>query len=162
MNEIFERRSIRKFQDRPVAPEQIERLLRAAMAAPTARDAREWDFVVVTDRALIARLAQVHPYTGCAAQAPVVFVPVAARESEFWQQDLGASVQNLLLEARHLGLGGVWMGIAPMTERMAAVAAILGLPEGVRPFCILPVGWPAEEKPPRGLWEPEKVHYNGW
>ena len=162
MNEIFERRSIRKYQARAVEADKVELLLRAAMAAPTARDAREWAFVVVTDRALLEKLSRVHAYTGCAAEAPLAIVPVAAGKSSFWQQDLGASVQTLLLEARSLGLGGVWMGIAPSPERMADVSAILSLPEDVRPFAIVPIGYPAEEKPPRGLWEPEKVHYNGW
>ena len=75
MNEIFSRVSIRKYEDRPVEEEKIERLLRAAMAAPSTANQQPWEFYVVTDRAKIEELSKVTPFTGAAAGAPVVFVP---------------------------------------------------------------------------------------
>lgn len=166
MKEIFERRSVRQYEDRPVPPELTERLLRAAMAAPTARDAREWAFVAVTDPVLREKLGRVHLYAGPAGRAPLVIVPVGdLREKpvdDYWQQDLAACTQNLLLEAQHLGLGAVWMGIAPGEDRMAAVADILGLPVRVLPFALIAVGWPAEQREPRDNWTPDAVHHDRW
>lgn len=74
MNSIFHRVSIRKFQDKPVEPEKIETLLRAAMAAPSARNQQPWEFYVVTNKDLIQKLSTVSPYAGCAKDAPVLIV----------------------------------------------------------------------------------------
>ncbi|MBO7726123.1 MAG: nitroreductase family protein, partial [Thermoguttaceae bacterium] len=67
MNEIFKRVSIRKFEDRPIEPEKIEAILRAAMAAPSAGNQQPWEFYVVRNREKIAELAKSHEYAGCAA-----------------------------------------------------------------------------------------------
>ena len=74
MDSIFHRVSIRKFQDKPVEPEKIEKLLRAAMAAPSAGNQQPWEFYVVINRDLIQKLAATSPYTGCAKNAPVLIV----------------------------------------------------------------------------------------
>ena len=80
MDSIFHRVSIRKFQDKPVEPEKIEKLLRAAMAAPSAGNQQPWEFYVVTDKEKILELSKATPYSGCAAGAPVVIVPVYRKE----------------------------------------------------------------------------------
>ena len=74
MDSIFHRVSIRKFQDKPVEPEKIEKLLRAAMAAPSAGNQQPWEFYVVTNRDLIQKLSATSPYAGCAKNAPVLIV----------------------------------------------------------------------------------------
>ena len=79
MNSIFHRVSIRKFQDKPVEPEKIETLLRAAMAAPSARNQQPWEFYVVTNKDLIQKLSTVSPYAGCAKDAPALMGSIAQR-----------------------------------------------------------------------------------
>ena len=81
------------------------------------------------------------------------------RFPEYWQQDLGACTQNLLLEAEHQGLGAVWMGIAPLEERMRAVAEILGLGEGLQAFALVAVGYPAEKAAPHDRFDPSRVQW---
>ena len=128
MDSIFHRVSIRKFQDKPVEPEKIEKLLRAAMAAPSAGNQQPWEFYVVTNRDLIQKLAATSPYTGCAKNAPVLIVS-AYREDVIFpmyaQIDLSIANENLWLETDALGLGGVWLGIAPIEERMHEVESVL-------------------------------------
>ena len=74
MDAIFHRMSIRKYQEKPVEPEKIEKLLRAAMAAPSAFNQQPWEFYVIRNKEKIGKLSTVTPYTGCAVHAPLVFV----------------------------------------------------------------------------------------
>lgn len=116
MNSIFHRVSIRKFQDKPVEPEKIETLLRAAMAAPSARNQQPWEFYVVTNKDLIQKLSTVSPYAGCAKDAPVLIVSAYREDAispAYAQIDLSIANENIWLEADALSLGGVWLGIAP-------------------------------------------------
>lgn len=166
MEEIFERRSVRTFLDRPVEPEKVELLLRAAMAAPSAGNQREWRLIAVTERRLLEELSRVSPYAGCAANAPLAVVVLGDLSGmdhpDFWELDLAACTQNLLLEAVHLGLGAVWLGIAPLQERMEKVSGLFGLPETVRPFAVVAAGYPAKPPVPKDRWEPQKAFYNGY
>ena len=150
ISNLFARRSVRRFEERPVSEEQVQLLLQAAMAAPSAGNRRPWHFVVVTDPATRARLADSSPYAGMVAQAPLCLAPcgepalgIPARP-EYWVQDVAAATENILLAAVGLGLGAVWCGIYPMEERVALARQILGAPEGVVPFAYIAIGYPAE------------------
>ena len=158
---IKSRRSIREYTAEPVRPEQVQAMLEAAMAAPSGMDTRPWEFVVVTDAEKRRQLAQTHRYSGMAASAPVVFV-VCGREgaSRYWVEDCSAATENLLLEAVSLGLGGVWVAVYPTPERETHVRQVLGLPADVRPLCMVPVGHPAELRPPRTKFDAARVHYD--
>lgn len=166
MNSIFKRRSIRKYEEKSVENEKIHLLLKAAMSAPTARNQREWEFVVVTDPEILRELSQASPYAKPTAAAPLAIVPLANTErmngTAYLEQDLGAAVENILIEAEELSLGAVWMGIMPREERMARVSEVLKLPEHVVPFAIVAVGYPAEVREAGERYEEERVHYNGY
>ena len=162
MNEIFHRISVRKYEDRAVEPEKIEQLLRAAMAAPSACNQQPWEFFVVTNREVIEQLSKATPFTGCAKGAPVVIVTAYREECRvpmFAQIDMSIAMENLWLEADSLGLGGVWMGIAPMEARMKHVEELLHMPAGLHAFGLFPVGYPAESRPQQDRYDPERVHY---
>lgn len=111
MNAIFQRISVRKYQNRPVEPEKIDKILRAAMAAPSAGNQQPWEFYVVRNPATIQELSQCSPYAGCAANAPVVLVPCLKKEGLRFpilgEIDLAIASENILLEITELGLGGV-------------------------------------------------------
>ena len=156
---IKARRSIRKYTPEPVSDEQLQALLEAAMASPSASNRQPWEFVVVRDGALRQALSQVHQWAYMAAQAPVVIV-VCGREdvSRHWVEDCSAATENLLLAVTTLGLGAVWVGIHPDAEREAKVRRILRLPERLRVLCLVPLGHPAEKHPPRTQYDPAKVH----
>ena len=79
-NSIFHRTSVRQYEDRPVEKEKVGLMLRAAMAAPSAMNQQPWEYYVVTRREMIGRLAESTPYTGCAKEAPLVFVACYRRE----------------------------------------------------------------------------------
>ena len=152
MNAIFHRVSIRQYQDKPVEQEKIVTMLRAAMAAPSACNQQPWEYYVVTNKEKIQELSQTSPYATCAKNAPLVFV-ACYRKTEgiiaplYREIDLSASVENLLLEEDELGLGAVWMGIAPQEDKMEAVRQVIDLPEKLAAFALISCGYPAEERP---------------
>ena len=158
---IQKRRSIRKYTPEPIADADIQSMLEAAMAAPSASNIKPWEFVVVRDRELCRRLAETHQYSKMAAEAAVVFV-ICGREGEsrHWVEDTSAATQNLLLAAAGLGLGAVWVAVYPHVEREEYVRNLLGIPSGRRILCLVPAGHPAEAKPPRSQYDPSKVHYD--
>jgi len=160
---IQSRRSIRKYTSEPITDADVQTMLEAAMAAPSASNIKPWEFVVVRERALCRKLADTHAYSKMAADAAVVFV-ICGRESasHHWVEDTSAATQNLLLAAAGLGLGAVWIACYPSVEREAYVRQVLGLPDSLRVLCLVPAGHPAEEKAPRTQFDPERVHYDGY
>lgn len=166
MNAIFARRSIRKYTDKVVSDELIEQILRAGMAAPSARDEQPWHFIVIDDRVILDEIPKFHHYSQMlkeAGHAIVVCGDIPAQKSEkYWVQDCSAAAQNMLLMATELGLGSVWLGVYPDEERVKALKVLLDLPENVMPLCILPIGYPAETKKPVDRFDTSKIHRNRW
>ena len=157
---VLQRRSIREYTPTPVTDEQIEAMLQAAMAAPSANDVRPWAFVVVRDPERRLALAQAHQWSAMCAEAPVVFAVLGNPDSsDHWVEDCSAATENLLLTVAALGLGGVWVGIYPRTQREDHVRQALDIPEPWRVLCLAPVGEPAAAKPPRTRYEASKVHH---
>ena len=164
IDNLFARRSIRKYTAEPVTDVQVETLLQAAMAAPSASDRKPWHFVVVRDAATRAALVEAHPYAKMLTQSPVCIVPCGDTtiDADFWAQDLSAATENILLAATGLGLGTVWCGVHPREDRAAEVRRILGIPEGVVPLCLIAVGHPDESKEPRTQYDAARVHNERW
>lgn len=167
MQEIFNRRSIRKFKDQAVEPEKIDKLLRAAMQAPSAANQQPWEFIVIQDKERLHEVSQISPYAKPAAGSAVTFV-LLANEKELkvptgWEEDMSAAAQNILLEAVYLGLGGVWFGVATSDAVSDQVRSLFELPEHIRPFALISVGYPDGQKNEFiDRYKEEKVHYEKW
>lgn len=148
MENIFTRRSIRKYENRQVEKEKIEKLMRAAMQAPSAGNQQPWEFLVIENKESLVKLSKVSPYAGMLAEAPLAIIVLSNAEKmrfpEYWQQDLSAATQNILLEAVELGLGSVWLGISPLKEREDFIKEIFNLPPQITPFNIIVLGYPSE------------------
>ena len=67
--------------------------------------------------------------------------------------------ENMWLETDSLGLGGVWLGIAPMRERMDKVAEILELPDCLEAFSIFVLGYPAEQRQQKDRFDESRIHF---
>ena len=162
MNSLYHRVSIRKYQDKPVEKEKIIAILRAAMQAPSAGNQQPWEFFVVTDKKKLEALSKVHPYSGMVKDAPVAIV--SAYRKECWmpayaQIDLSIAMENLWLETDAQGLGGVWLGIAPLEDRMKDVEDIVGIPDTLRAFAVFPLGYPAEERMQQDRFDASRIHW---
>jgi nitroreductase len=167
MKAIFNRRSIRKYKDKSVEREKIEKLLRAAMQAPSAGNQQPWEFIIVEDKERLKKLSEVNPYSKMVANSAVTFVLLSKKEGVMVplciQQDMGAAAENLLLEAVELELGAVWLGIAPIQERMNYIKNMFGLPEGIEPFALIPVGYPDGQKNEFvDRFDATRIHYENW
>jgi nitroreductase len=156
------RRSVRNFQPRDVPDELVERLLEAAILAPSAGNLQPWHFIVVRNDAAKRALARAAGGQGFVAEAPVAIVVCAdAQRSSrgygqrgvtlYCLQDTAAAIENLLLAVAALGLGACWVG----AFNEAAAAAALKLAAHLRPVAIVPIGYPAEKlgaRTPRRPW----------
>jgi nitroreductase len=160
---IFRRRSIRQYTGEPVSQADIQSLLDAGMAAPSASNQKPWHFVVVTDRAMLRALAEAHPFGKMIARAGVgIAVCGDPAISDWWVQDCAAATENILVAAAGLGLGGVWLGCHGRPEREQAVRDVLGIPAQAGVLSLLSIGHPAEEKEARTQYDPQRVHADRW
>jgi len=167
MKEIFNRRSIRKFEDRPVEQEKIDKLLRAAMQAPSAANQQPWEFIVVENKDNLKTLSLTTPYSKPVADSAVTLV-LLGNSNDFkvptgWQQDMGAAAQNILLEATHLELGAVWLGVATADVAIDYIKNLYNLPENIKPFAMIAIGYPNGQKNEFvDRYVAAKVHYEKW
>ncbi|OWT32332.1 nitroreductase family protein [Methanobrevibacter sp. 87.7] len=158
------RRSIRKYQDKEVEDEKIDKILHAAMQAPGSRlGAEPWEFLVIKNKDTLKKIGEIKPRV---SDAPVAIILLANMEKSFykqvWQQDMSAAAENMLLEAVNLGLGALWNGVAPIDDRMQKIADIIGVDnENIKPFCIITLGYPGEgfENKFMDKYDESKIHY---
>lgn len=160
------RRSMRSFTAEPVPREMLERVIRAAMLAPSAGNQQPWHFIIVTDKEKMARVPNFHPYCKMITKAPAAIIicgePEGLKWPTFWVQDCSAAAQNLLLAARDLGLGTVWTGVYPEEDRVAGARKLFSIPDTIVPFAIIPIGWPDGEFKAMNRFQPERIHDNSW
>lgn len=162
---INTRRSIRVYDTtKEVTDEQIEKILKAGMQAPGSRlGAEPWEFIVIRDKDMLLKISKIKPRV---KTAPVAILLVANIERAFykahWQQDMSAACENMLLEAVHLGLGGLWNGVAPTEKTMDEIAKLFDLDnENLIPFSIVTVGYPGEDYENKFMdkFDKSRIHY---
>ena len=163
LENIFARKSVRKYLPKPVEKEKTDLLLKAGMAAPTGKDTRPWEFVVVTERVALDSMAAALPYAKMLKDAPMAIVVCGdTTKSSYWYLDCSAVTQNILLAAEAIGLGAVWTATYPYADRMEVVKKYTGIPEQINSLCVIPVGYPAMPHSPKDKWDASKVHMNKW
>ena len=166
INTIMTRVSVREFTGEKISDAQIDTLLRAAMAAPSAINKQPWAFIVVTDEAKIAQLGDSLPYSRCSNHPACAIIPcgdlskaIEGEMAAFWINDVSAATENLLLAAHAMGLGAVWTGLHPDMNRVKMVQRMLELPEHIVPLCVVPVGVPAEQPEVKDKYNPDNIRY---
>jgi nitroreductase len=166
---ILTRHSVRKFTGEKVDAKDIDTMLRAGMAAPSAVNVQPWAFIAVTDRNILDELCARLPYAKMLdrASAAIVVCGLPAKDDQFakdfWPLDCSASTENILLAAHGLGYGAVWTAVYPDPQRIAVVRAACQIPENVIPFNVIPVGMPVDpETAPLDKYNPGCVHADVW
>lgn len=162
---LRKRRSIRAFQDKEVPPDCIDRMLHAAVLAPSEGNVQPWQFFVVTNRRIKRKLAEAALNQMFVAEAPVVIVvcidvnataPYGRRGRELFSiQSTAAAIEHMLLTAVSLNLGTCWVG----SFREGEVSAVLNVQSTLRPVALIPVGYPAESPPQRRRKSVEDVAF---
>lgn len=163
---ISDRRSIRKFTDRPLTKKQLIALLDAAMYAPSARNYQPWHFVVITERSVLDRLEELHPYASMLSTATAAILVCGDRQKESTDAynaiNGSAATQNILLKAFSLGIGSCWLGVYPREQRMKAISDYLGLPQHILPISLIALGYPDEQKDRPERFRLDRIHYEKW
>ncbi|MCK4537875.1 MAG: nitroreductase family protein [Candidatus Krumholzibacteria bacterium] len=161
---IFARRSVRKFIDKKVEASHMKTLLEAGMAAPSGRNLKPWHFVAITERKTLDLLAEAHPYGKMLfeATAAILVCGDIAVSPDYWIQDCSAATENILVAAAGSGLGSVWLGCHPREDRVAAIKNILGIPDEIGILSLIAIGHPGEKKEPRTQYEEKRVHRGKW
>ena len=169
MENILNRKSVRKYTKEEVKKEQLEMLVRAGMAAPSARNSQPWLFFVINDRAILDNLAKQLPNAKMLLNAKAAIVVCGNLQKalegdgrEFWVQDCSAATQNILLTAESMGLGAVWTGAYPRKETVNIIKVELGLPEHIVPLNVIPIGWQTGEEKPKQKYTEENIRWNKW
>lgn len=166
MTALLTRRIVRAYTGEPVSEGHITALLRAAMAAPSAVNEQAWEFVVITDKKILAAIPTVNKYASMAKSAPLAIMTCVNTKREklagYGVLDVAAATQNILLAAHALGLGAVWTGVYPEKDRMAAFQQLLQLPEHVFPLALVVVGHPRARLEKVDRFLPERIHSNSW
>jgi nitroreductase len=165
---IFGRRSIRLYSPAAVSETAVQKLLQAAMAAPSAAAKDPWRFVVVRNRATLTAIAAALPngqmIAGAALGIAVCGDLQAAHDQQlsYLLQDCSAAIENLLLCAHVLGLGACWLGVHPREQRVNSLRQILSLPPSLIPVACIALGYPGESKEPRTRFNREYVRFESW
>ena len=163
---IMSRCSIRKYTGEKVTDEQMETILKAAFAAPSAHNLRPWHFIQLRDEKTLQQIADFHPYAKMlptAGSGIVICGDKTISETEgFLVQDCSAAIQNMLIAINGLGLGGVWIGVYPIPELMVGIKEYCHIPENIIPVGIVAIGHKGGSRYPFDKYDPERVHLNQW
>jgi len=167
LESIKTRRSIRKFKPVSITKEQIRVMLEAAMLSPSACNTRPWRFIAITNREMLNKLADVHPWAAMMRTASLCIAVVALPKTQethpdglpegFYPQDCSAATQNIILQAESMGLGSCWCGVYPREKTMEAIYQALNIPHDEIPFGLIAIGEKDESPKPRGRYEEAKV-----
>lgn len=145
---IRKRRSVRDFTGDAIPKEDMEQIVDAGRLAATGYNNQPWDFIVVTERAMIEKLKVASQWM---EKAGAIIAVVLDPASQFWVEDGAAAVENILIASTALGYGSCWLEgyTLPLEEEFKK---LLGVPEGKRLLTLVPIGvpveWPTIEKKP--------------
>ena len=168
---LMRRRSIRKYTDQVLTQDRLNMIMEAALVAPTSKNSRAWQFVVVDDKEMLAALATCKKFGAVALETATAAIVVTANteQSEAWIEDTSIAATFMQLQAEYRGIGSCWVQIR---ERMyddnitagQYVKQLLSIPENIEVECIIALGYKNEQRKPydaeKMMWE--KVHKNKW
>ncbi len=168
---VFTRRSVRRFTTKSIDSDILHTILDAGMSGPCCVNARDWSFIVVTDKEMLEKMAEAngkpaHPLKGAAAGILVcgdlerAFPPA----KDYWIIDCAIAAENICLCAHALGLGAVWLGTWPQMARVENQKKLFDLPDSIIPHSLIALGYPDEDVFTQrdSRYEDSRVHWGKW
>jgi nitroreductase len=168
LNVIYTRKSVRSFTGDAVSREDLMKIIRAGMSAPSAVNIQPWAFIIVTERKTLDALCDRLPYAKMLdkAGAAIVVCGIPGKDAvysgRYWVMDCSAATENILLAAHALGLGAVWTAVHADEERVHTVRKILGIPETIVPLNVVPIGVPKGTGSVIDKFREENIHWERW
>lgn len=163
---LLTRRSIRRYLEKKIPGDTIMSILKTGMYAPSAVNKQPWHFLVIDDLSIFKKITAIHRYasfiTGASQAILVLGDEHLHHDTDYWHVDCAASTQNMLLAAHSLGIGSCWIGIYPRKKRISDFSALFDLPSHIKPFALVALGYPDEERPVPDRFREERIHYNHW
>ena len=162
---IMSRRSVRRYDERPIPADMVDKIIGAAMCAPSAGNAQPWQFIVIDDKKTLKTITEFSRNSDMAKDAPLAILvcgdKILEKHQDYWVQDCSAASMIMILAAHSMGLGAVWTGVYPMEAVMEGMKVLLDLPENIIPFSLVVIGYPAEDHH-KGRIKEDRIHRNGW
>mgnify|MGYP001027719194 CR=1 FL=1 len=171
LNTIYSRKSVRSFIDKEIEEEKVEKLLKAAMAAPSAMNKQPWEFIVIDDSDTLEKLGSIKKGAAMVKDCSLAIVVCGNLKktgeiynNDYWIQDCSAATENILLSAHSMKLGAVWTEVYnSKLELVAKVRQILSLPEHIVPLNTIAIGYPNTLNEESNVkYSKDKIHYNQW
>ena len=163
---IFQRRSIRNFEDKKIPEDIVNEILKAAMYAPSAMNQQPWQFIVMDDRKLLDEIPKFHPYSAMCKTAPMAILVCAdlslEKSKDNWTLDCAAATQNLMLAAFAKNIGSVWVGVYFDDNLIKGFQKLLNLSKNIIPISLIPIGYHKNETKEIDRFKKDRIHKNGW
>lgn len=166
---IENRYSCRRFRKQTLTREQIRTVIKAGMQAPSARNEQPWEFIAVTRKDTLSKMAEASSHAGCLREAAAAVLVIAdqkrAGDGAWWIQGISACIENMLLKAFEIGLGSVWLGMYPRKERVDHLRSIFQLPDDLIPVAVIPLGYPLKAGEAQNRYKEDRIHWeelSGW
>ncbi|MDR3132937.1 MAG: nitroreductase family protein [Prevotellaceae bacterium] len=161
---ILNRKSVRDYSAKEIPEEAMNNLLKAAMAAPSSRDRRPWELLVISDKALLQELGGKLRSASMLQNADkaIIVCGDTALSDNCWFLDCSAVTQNILLAAESMGIGAVWTAVYPYDDRAAIVSEQFQLPGNIKVLAVIPLGYPVGKNTPKNKFDAARIHYNKW
>ena len=159
---ILNRKSVRKYTEQKVEKEKVDLLVRAAFAAPSGKNLRPWEIIVVDDTAILKGWGEQLHNAPMLKNAPLAIIIAGDTvRSSYWYLDCSAATENVLLAAEALKLGAVWTAAYPYDDRIAVIKSSVPMPDNIQPLVVIPIGYPLDpHKQPMDKYDESKIHYN--
>ena len=167
---IRKRRSVRKFQDKPIEAEKRELVIEAALRSPTSKGQNPWEFLVIDDKNLLGQLAKSKPHgSSFLCNATLAIIVIAQDSADTWVEDCSIAATYIQLAAESLELKSCWIQIRNRShnEEITAkdfISGLTGIPKDSHIEAIIALGYPDVEKTPheKESLQYEKVKYNDY
>ncbi len=160
---ILHRRSVRRYQERSIEPEKTEQLLQAALASPSSKHLNPWEFIVVEDKDVLAKMSGCTTYGSKMLKEAAMGIVVCVDSSltDTWQCDGAIAAEHILLCASNIGLGACWVQVYNRDGAESLVRELCNIPERLNVLCIISLGYPNEDKKPINPehLQYDKIHY---
>ena len=162
------RKSVRKYSGKEVSDKLLKKILECGMQAPSAVNEQPWEFVIVRDKEMLAKIPKISRFAGMTKDASVAIIICMNKKYQnifakgYLEQDCSAATENILLAVNALGLGAVWTGLHPHEKLVEGIRKLFEIPNHVIPLCIIPIGYPTEKKAPKKRFNKKRVHKEKW